>query len=79
MILVVDPPLGFHTILHNEINDSIKEWAIGAGSFVVVSLLEASGFAQQAQLKEMLRKHLKAIVKAAEHGNKGCKVILQKL
>jgi pumilio family protein 6 len=76
---VVDPPLGFHAILYNEIKDNVAEWAIGVGSFVVVSLLETPGFEQQSQLKEALKKHVKAITKAAEEGNKGCKVILEKL
>ncbi|KAA8894113.1 armadillo-type protein [Sphaerosporella brunnea] len=76
---LIDPPLGFHVILYNEIQDNINEWATGVGSFVVVSLLEASGFAQQAQLQETLRKHRNVISQAAEEGNKGCKVILEKL
>lgn len=75
----IDPPLNFHTVLFSKIHNNISEWATGAGSFVVVSLLETAGFKEVEQLKTQLKKHTKAIAAAAAAGNKGSNVIIGKL
>ena len=79
MCIVIDPPLNFHTVLFSKIRKNILEWATGAGSFVVVSLLETTGFTEVDELKTLLKKHTKAIAAAAEGGNKGSNVIVAKL
>ncbi|KAF8534742.1 armadillo-type protein [Trichophaea hybrida] len=76
---LIDPPLNFHTVLYGRIKGNIQEWATGAGSFVVVSLLETTGFTKVEELKGGLKKHLNAIKEAAEKENKGSKVIVEKL
>jgi len=76
---LIDPPLNFHAVLYGRIKENIQEWATGAGSFVVVSLLETTGFAEQNELKKSLAKHTKAIQEATRKGNKGSEVIVEKL
>jgi len=65
--------------LYGRIGDNIQEWATGAGCFVVVSLLETTGFPEQDKLMKVLKKHSKAIQEAAKNGTKGSKVIAEKL
>ena len=82
---MAEPPLNFSAALYEKIKDNIQEWATGAGSFVVVSLMETgdTGFGQQQQ--DELRQALgqpqcnKAIRESAKNGVKGSKVIVEKL
>lgn len=55
-IEAVNPPLGFHEILYDIIKDDIANWAVGGNSFVVVGLLESSGFSKADDLRRILRK-----------------------
>jgi len=75
----VTPPLGFHEVLYDSIAENIKAWATGAGSFVVLSLLETDGFSRVEELKAQLRKCKKGIAAAAKGGNKGSAVVREKL
>ncbi|KAI5788184.1 armadillo-type protein [Pyronema domesticum] len=75
----IDPPLNFATPLYNTIKPQLSAWATGAGSFVVVSLLETSSFPEVKDLKKELAKCKKEIEKAAKDGNKGAAVVGQKL
>lgn len=66
-IEAVEPPLGFHEILYEQIQDDIVGWAVGSNSFVVVGLLEAPGFSRVNELKKMLGKseHKQTLAEAA--------------
>ncbi|CAZ80289.1 unnamed protein product [Tuber melanosporum] len=74
-VISITPPLNFHSLLWEQIRPHVNAWAAGAGSFVVVALLEAEGFpARQEVVKALNRKKLR---KAAEEaGNKGANVML---
>lgn len=92
---LVDPPLNFHDKLYATIEDDIVNWATGSNSFVVLGLLEASGFQEREALRKALKKHRALLIKAATSpdvkagghkgpepaavGNKGTKIILEKL
>ncbi|KAL7273201.1 Pumilio y domain member 6 [Rhizina undulata] len=76
---VVSPPVNFHNLLATQIKPQIAAWATGAGSFVMVGLLEAEGFEARDALLKDLKKNIKAIKAAAEAGNKGSNVILKAL
>jgi pumilio family protein 6 len=78
-VSAIDPPLNFHAPLYEVIKDNLKEWAVGAGSFVVVGLLETEGFGEKAELMQALNAFPSDICAAADGGNKGSKVILEKL
>ena len=75
----ISPPLGFHQVLYDSIADNVAAWATGAGSFVVLSLLETDSFTHVARLKAQLRKCKKGIAAAAKAGNKGSAVVEKKL
>ena len=60
-----DPPLGFHDILYASIKDEIVEWATGSNSFVVLGLIEATGFSKVDSLKTTLRKYMPRLLQAA--------------
>ena len=51
---LADPPLGFHHVFYSTIKEVILDWATGVNSFVVVGLLEASGFPHVEELKGKL-------------------------
>lgn len=55
-IEVVEPLLGFHAFLYERIKDDVIHWAVGSNSFVVVGLLEASGFSKTDELRKILSK-----------------------
>jgi len=92
---LVDPPLNFHDKLYATIEDDIVNWATGNNSFVVVGLLEATGFPKREALRKALKKHRAQLIKAATSsdvkaggnkgakpaavGNKGTKILLEKL
>jgi len=75
----ITPPLGFHEVLYDSIVDNVAAWAAGAGSFVVLSLLETDGFTRVTKLKAQLRKCKKDITAAAKAGNKGSAAVDKKL
>lgn len=77
---LVTPELGFAGVLFGAIKEQVVDWAIGPTSFVVVALLETQEeFAGVEELKKLLRKGVKKIEKSAAGGNKGSKVVLEKL
>jgi len=81
-IHVIDPNLNFPVVLYPAIKEHIIQWATGSGSFVVVGLLEADGFAEKPALQKTLQKssaEIKAAAEKGEKGNPGAKVILKKL
>lgn len=76
---VVEPPIGFHNILYPKIKPHLLSWATGAGSFVIVGLLEAHGFAHNSDLAGELKKNMAQLKSASDGGNKGSAVIIQAL
>ncbi|CUS08346.1 unnamed protein product [Tuber aestivum] len=73
--IAITPPLGFHSLLWEQIRPHANAWATGTGSFVVVALLEAEGFPARQELVSVLNR--KKLRKAAEDvGNKGSSVIM---
>ncbi|KAL6708515.1 Pumilio y domain member 6 [Coniothyrium glycines] len=64
-VVPVEPPLGFADLLWNEIKTDVVEWAAGPGSFVVVALTEAEGFAHRDQVLKALKKDRKTLDAAA--------------
>ncbi|KAK1996864.1 CPL domain-containing protein [Colletotrichum falcatum] len=61
----IEPPLKFADVLYPVIKDYILDWATGPSSFVVLNMLEAEDFSHASELKKMLKKHKKALEKAA--------------
>ena len=76
-IVPADTPLNFHDMLYKHIIDADKEaildWATGANSWVVLSMLEAKDFSYTEKLKTLLFKHADAL----EIDNAGAKKILE--
>ncbi|KAJ6276590.1 armadillo-type protein [Bipolaris maydis] len=64
-VVPVDPALGFADLLWPQIKDKIVDWATGQGSFVVVSMTEAEGFAKKDEVLKALKKEKKALEAAA--------------
>ncbi|EKG19437.1 hypothetical protein MPH_03300 [Macrophomina phaseolina MS6] len=69
---LVEPPLGFHNALYEEIKDYLIEWATGDSSFVVVALVEAEGFDKKEKVLKALKKNKNKLEKAA-NGGEGAK------
>ncbi|RPB14959.1 ARM repeat-containing protein [Morchella conica CCBAS932] len=78
---VVTPPINFHNLLYPKIKPHILSWATGAGSFIVVGLLETEGFEHGSDLRKELKekKSMARLKSAVEDGNKGSSVILEAL
>lgn len=76
---VVEPPIGFHNLLYPKIKPHLLSWATGAGSFVIVGLLEAHGFEHNSDLVGELKKNMAQLKSASDGGNKGSAVIIQAL
>ena len=49
----------------NQIKGSVVDWATGEGSFVVVALTEAEGFAKKSEVLKALKKEKKKLEAAA--------------
>lgn len=62
---LAEKPLGFHDILYAAIKDEIVDWATGNNSFVVLGLMEATGFSGYLSLTKALQKHKELLDKAA--------------
>lgn len=56
----------------------MEKWAIGEGSFVVVSLLEGLSGDQKDEIISQLKKSQK-ILKSQGGDNKGTKIVLEKI
>ena len=67
----VQPPLGFHSLLYDQIKDEIMDWATGPNTFVVVALAESEEFAQRNELVKSLKKNTKALEKTAATASEG--------
>lgn len=67
-------PNDFKTLLFNKIKDNLSGWAIGDGSFVVISLLENLKGDEREQITEILRAKKKDI-SSASTSNKGTRLI----
>ena len=74
-----EPPLKFHDILFNCIENEIVDWATTGNSFVVVGLLEAESFSKHEMLRKRLLEGESRLTKAGEEGNKGSRLLAQKL
>ncbi|MCJ1461487.1 pumilio domain member 6 [Pseudocyphellaria aurata] len=68
---VAENPLGFHDLLYASIKDEIVDWATGNNSFVVLGLMEATGFSGHVSLKKALQKHKALLDKAASQPKPG--------
>ena len=83
----VQPPLGFHGLVYEQIGDEVMEWATGANAFVIVALAESDEFEKKQELLKTLKKNKKALEKAAAGkdekkpgpASSGAKILLQKL
>ena len=76
---LAEPALNFHDILYGYIEKDILGWATGGNSFVVVALWESEGFSKRDSLKKGLKKGKVRLKNAGEEGNKGSKLLLNKL
>ncbi|KAI9728655.1 MAG: pumilio domain member 6 [Chrysothrix sp. TS-e1954] len=61
------------------IKEHATAWASGASSFTVVNLLEAEQFASKDEVKAVLKNGKRDLDAAAEKGNKGAQILLQKM
>lgn len=68
---LAEQPLGFHDMLYAAIRDEIVDWATGNNSFVVLGLMEASGFSGNPSLTKALQKHKALLDKAANKPRAG--------
>ncbi|KAB8238864.1 uncharacterized protein BDW43DRAFT_70133 [Aspergillus alliaceus] len=66
----VQPPLNFHELLYEQIQDEIMSWATGSNVFVVVALSESDEFEKKAELLKILKKGKKALQQAAAESSK---------
>ncbi|KAH6861136.1 armadillo-type protein [Alternaria rosae] len=64
-VVPVEPALGFADLLWPHIKSNLVNWATGQGSFVVVSMTEAEGFAKKDEVLKALKKEKKALEAAA--------------
>ena len=67
----VQPPLRFHELLYEQIQDEIMDWAAGPNTFVVVALAECDEFDRRGELMESLKKNKKALENAAAAESNG--------
>ena len=76
---LAEPALNFHDILYGYIEKDILGWATGGNSFVVVALWESDSFSKRDSLKNGLKEGKVRLKNAGEEGNKGSKLLLNKL
>ncbi|GLB06037.1 pumilio domain member 6 [Aspergillus tubingensis] len=85
----VQPPLNFHGLLYEQIQEETMSWATGSNVFVVVALTESDDFEKKAELLKTLKKNKKALEKASSETSKdgkkgspvssGAKLLLEKI
>ncbi|PWY67294.1 ARM repeat-containing protein [Aspergillus eucalypticola CBS 122712] len=85
----VQPPLNFHGLLYEQIQEETMSWATGSNVFVVVALAESDDFEKKAELLKTLKKNKKALEKASSETSKdgkkgspvssGAKLLLEKI
>ena len=80
-VKLVEPRLGFGKVLWPFMKEDVVEWACGEGSFVVVGLLESEDLEEgvKEEVKARVRKGRGRVESAAEGGNKGAKIVLEKI
>lgn len=78
-LVAVEPRLGFAEKLYEAIGEQVGKWACSESSFVILNMLEDEAFEKRKELIKGLKKAHKAIEAAAEKGNKGSKLVLEKL
>lgn len=79
-VVPVEPPLNFADILYPRIKDHILDWATGASSFVILSMLESDSFSKRNDLVKVLKQNkskLETAAKAETGGQKGTKSAFQ--
>ncbi|KAF9889195.1 pumilio domain member 6 [Aspergillus nanangensis] len=86
----VQPPLNFHGLLYEQIQDEIMSWATGSNTFVAVALAESDEFEKKKELLKTLKKGKKALEQASADTKKdgkkkgspassGAKILLEKI
>jgi pumilio homology domain family member 6 len=78
-VRLIESPLGFSDLLYEKTEGRMTSWATGSNSFVVVAFLEAKRFTKKDQLVAELEKNRSFLEGAAQMGNSGAKIILQRL
>lgn len=68
---LAEQPFGFHEMLYATIKEEIVDWATGNNSFVVLGLMEASGFSGKSSLTKALQKHKALLDTAANRPKPG--------
>lgn len=58
----VQPPLKFHSLLYDSINDDVMSWTTGSNAFVVVALVETEDFSRKKELISALKKNRKTLL-----------------
>ncbi|KAF2706579.1 ARM repeat-containing protein [Pleomassaria siparia CBS 279.74] len=64
-VVPVEPALGFADMFWDHIKSDVLQWATGAGSFVIVGLLEAENFERKNEVLKALKKERKQLEAAA--------------
>lgn len=83
-VQIIDPPLGFESILYSKCRDDIVSWASGPNSFVVVAMMESPHMAAREDLVSTLRKSRDLLEQAAQElkdnkPNAGARILLEKI
>lgn len=67
----VQPPLNFHSLLYEQIQDEVVSWATGSNTFVIVALTESDDFEKKDELLKTLKKNKKALEKVSAEAGSG--------
>lgn len=67
----VQPPLNFHSLLYEQIQDEIVSWATGSNTFVIVALSESDEFEKKDELLKTLKKNKKELEKVTAEAGSG--------
>ncbi|RJE24873.1 hypothetical protein PHISCL_02770 [Aspergillus sclerotialis] len=67
----VQPPLNFHSLLYEQIQDEVVLWATGSNTFVIVALTESDEFEKKDELLKTLKKNKKALEQVSAEAGSG--------
>lgn len=67
----VQPPLNFHSLLYEQIQDEVVSWATGSNTFVIVALAESDEFEKKDELLKTLKKNKKALEQVSAEAASG--------
>ena len=67
----VQPPLNFHSLLYEQIQDEVVSWATGSNTFVIVALTESDDFEKKDELLKTLKENKKALEKVSAEAESG--------